>query len=149
MWELLNMINPINHSNDKDFMRKYKVEPYVVAADIYATPNHKGRGGWTWYTGSAGWMYQLIIEYVFGLKREADFLILEPCLPLHWETAIVRYRYKQSTYIIQMHQHSNEHDHVLINVDEFELEDNRIQLIDDGKEHVVEVKIGEKVKVNS
>jgi len=147
MWELLNMINPINHSSDKEFMQLYKVEPYVVAADIYATPNHKGRGGWTWYTGSAGWMYQLILEYVFGLQRHADYLILNPCLPLHWETAIIRYRYKRSVYVINMNQQSHEHDQLSVIVDELQLENNRIQLIDDGKEHNVEVMIGEKVKV--
>lgn len=147
MWELLNIINPINHSSDKEFMRQYKVEPYVVAADIYATPNHKGRGGWTWYTGSAGWLYQLIIEYVFGLQRHGDFLQLDPCLPLHWETAIIRYQYKRSLYVITVHQKSTESDQLTISVDDLALENNRVQLIDDGKEHMVAVMIGETAKV--
>jgi cyclic beta-1,2-glucan synthetase len=142
MWELLNMINPINHGGGKEVIAKYKVEPYVVAADIYATPNHKGRGGWTWYTGSAGWMYQLITEYVFGLKRKGDILVLEPCLPLHWETVTIRYRYKSSLYLISMDQVSQERDELAVVVDDVEAEDNGIHLLDDGREHRVAVVIG-------
>ena len=80
-WDLLNMINPVNKGNSVEKINVYKTEPYVVAADVYAEPLHKGRGGWTWYTGSAGWMYQLILEYFIGLKRQANKIHFEPCLP--------------------------------------------------------------------
>ncbi len=81
LWELLRMINPINHSNTSEKMAIYKVEPYVLAADVYARAPHAGRGGWTWYTGSAGWMYRLIIESFLGLQREANKLKFSPCIP--------------------------------------------------------------------
>ena len=68
------MINPVNRGNTQEKIAIYKAEPYVIAADVYAEPLHKGRGGWTWYTGSAGWMYQLIIDSFIGLKKEADTL---------------------------------------------------------------------------
>jgi cellobiose phosphorylase len=85
-WEILTMINPINHANYPEAMATYKVEPYVVAADVYAFAPHTGRGGWTWYTGAAGWMYRLIVEYLLGLKREGDKLFFAPCLPADWDS---------------------------------------------------------------
>ncbi|HZV42938.1 MAG TPA: protein ndvB, partial [Saprospiraceae bacterium] len=147
MWELLSMINPVNHGSNKEDIAVYKAEPYVVAADIYATPQHKGHGGWTWYTGSAGWMYQLITEYVIGLKKKGTTLKIEPCLPLHWEKVTVRYRYKSALYIIAIHQPSHENDQVSIIIDDTEIEDDIIQLQDDGFEHSVEVTIGAAVKI--
>ena len=80
-WELLTMINPVNHSLSGQDAATYKVEPYVVAADVYASPPHVGRGGWTWYTGSAGWLYRLIVESLLGLRLEVDKLRFKPCLP--------------------------------------------------------------------
>ncbi len=147
MWELLHMILPVHHGDSREDIAIYKVEPYVVAADIYATSHHKGRGGWTWYTGSAGWMYQLIIEYVFGLKQKGDRLILDPCLPLHWESVRVHYRYKSSTYIIQMHQLPQEGDECSVSVDHVEMENNSLPLLDDGREHQVEMMIGATVSL--
>ena len=84
-WELFGMINPVNHAKSATAMATYKVEPYVVAADVYALSPHTGRGGWTWYTGSAGWMYRLITESLLGLRLEVDQLHFEPCLPAGWE----------------------------------------------------------------
>jgi len=147
MWELLNMINPINHGGAKEDIAIYKAEPYVVAADIYATPHHKGRGGWTWYTGAAGWMYQLILEYVIGLQRKGDQLFFKPCLPLHWENVTIKYRFKSSTYVIKLQQHSAENDDLSIMIDDIETDDHGIHLLDDGKEHRVEVMIGAEVKI--
>lgn len=94
-WELLTMINPANHTRSPEGIATYKVEPYVVAADVYAVAPHIGRGGWSWYTGSAGWMYRLIMESLLGLRLEADRLHLTPCLPADWRgsrstTAIAR-----------------------------------------------------------
>jgi cyclic beta-1,2-glucan synthetase len=82
--ELFSLLNPINHANTRAGVRRYKVEPYVVAADIYSEPPHRGRGGWTWYTGSAAWLYRAGIENILGLKQEGGFLVLDPCIPKHW-----------------------------------------------------------------
>ncbi|MBP2672184.1 MAG: glycosyltransferase, partial [candidate division NC10 bacterium] len=83
-WELMAMLNPVRHANSPEGMATYKVEPYVVAADIYALAPHTGRGGWTWYTGSAGWMYRLIVESLLGLTLDAGRLRFAPCLPADW-----------------------------------------------------------------
>ena len=81
---LFALVNPINHSLTPDEAARYKVEPYVVAADVYSTPPHEGRGGWTWYTGSAGWMYRAGIEGILGLTREGDDLLVNPCFSANW-----------------------------------------------------------------
>ena len=101
-WEIFTMINPINHANSSEAMATYKVEPYVVAADVYAFAPHTGRGGWTWYTGAAGWMYRLIVEYLLGVKREGDKLSFAPCLPAEWEGFNMSYRYRKTTYQISV-----------------------------------------------
>src|SRR5207237_1174238 len=99
-WKLLNMINPINHGGCPPGIATYKVEPYVVAADVYALSPHTGRGGWTWYTGSAGWMYRLIIESLLGLRLDVDKLYFEPHLPSNWNTFKMHYRYRETVYHI-------------------------------------------------
>jgi cyclic beta-1,2-glucan synthetase len=78
------MLNPVNHARTQAEVARYKVEPYVVAADVYSVPPHTGRGGWTWYTGAAGWMYRAGIEGILGIRREGEFLIIEPCIPAAW-----------------------------------------------------------------
>ncbi|WP_323013047.1 GH36-type glycosyl hydrolase domain-containing protein [Devosia sp.] len=82
--DLFALVNPINHASDIQSVARYKVEPYVVAADVYSVPPHIGRGGWTWYTGSAGWMYRAGIEGILGLRRQGDVLVVDPCLPADW-----------------------------------------------------------------
>jgi len=99
-WELLAMINPVNHGKSAERIGTYKAEPYVVAADVYAVPPHTGRGGWTWYTGSASWMYRLIVESLLGLRLEKDRLHIVPCLPADWGAFTVRYRYRKTIYHI-------------------------------------------------
>ncbi len=101
-WQLLQMINPVNRGKSKENISVYKVEPYVIAADVYAVAGNEGRGGWTWYTGSAGWMYQLILNYFIGLRRRNEELHFEPCLPDEWETLKVTYQFKSSQYIITL-----------------------------------------------
>jgi len=93
-WELLSIINPVNHAWRAESIAIYKVEPYVVASDVYALSPHTGRGGWTWYSGSAGWMYRLIVESILGLRLEADKLYIEPCIPEHWASFKMNYRYR-------------------------------------------------------
>ena len=107
-WEILTMINPVNHGGSAEGIGTYKVEPYVVAADVYAVPPHTGRGGWTWYTGSAAWMYRLIVESLLGLRLEVDKLHIEPCLPADWEGFTVHYRYRETIYHIKVVQAAGE-----------------------------------------
>jgi cyclic beta-1,2-glucan synthetase len=82
--DLFALVNPINHSKTADDVARYKVEPYVVAADVYSVPPHVGRGGWTWYTGSAAWMYRAGVEGILGIRREGDFLVIDPRIPAAW-----------------------------------------------------------------
>ncbi len=103
-WELFTMINPVNHARSTEETATYKVEPYVVAADVYAVPPHTGRGGWTWYTGSAAWMYRLIVESLLGLRLEVDKLRFAPCLPADWKGFKMHYRYRETVYHIAVLQ---------------------------------------------
>lgn len=139
-WELLQLVNPINHGKDAETMQQYKVEPYVIAADVYAEPLHKGRGGWTWYTGSAGWMYQLLTESFIGLKRKADKLYFTPCLPQEWTSVKIQYKYMTSIYQIELLQ-SAQNDKVKITVDGKEEKNDFISLVDDGVTHEVKINI--------
>ncbi len=104
-WELARMINPIHHTEDAEGAARYKVEPYVLAADVYAVPPHIGRGGWTWYTGSAGWMYRLLTESLLGLQRRGDMLALAPRIPSEWSHYRLQYRFGESVYVIEIHQY--------------------------------------------
>jgi cyclic beta-1,2-glucan synthetase len=140
-WEMLAMINPVNHAKSPDGIATYKVEPYVVAADVYALLPHTGRGGWTWYTGSAGWMYRLITESLLGLRLEVDKLRFEPCLPADWEMFKVHYRYRETIYHITIQQMSAGSGETSVTVDGVEQPDDTIPLIDDRQEHSVEVRI--------
>lgn len=103
-WELLQMINPLNRGNTAEKINIYKAEPYVIAADVYAEPLHKGQGGWTWYTGSAGWMYQLILESFIGLKKQGNNLVFKPCLPTEWPSVKINYSFLSRVYIIEIIQ---------------------------------------------
>lgn len=100
--EYYRMVNPIEHSRTKEAARKYKVEPYVIAADIYGASNLQGRGGWTWYTGSSSWFCKAGLEDILGLKVEKGILKIEPCISSKWEEYSIRYRYKTSVYNIQV-----------------------------------------------
>jgi cellobiose phosphorylase len=137
-WELLGMINPVTHSQSPEGIAIYKVEPYVVAADVYALPPHTGRGGWTWYTGSAGWMYRLIVESLLGLKLEVDKLSFSPCLPADWKRFKVYYRYRETDYEIDVRQPHEGEDRAIVTVDGMEQQDEAIPLVDDRRNHSVE-----------
>ncbi len=140
-WELLAMINPVNHARSPEGIATYKVEPYVVAADVYAVSPHTGRGGWTWYTGSAGWMYRLIVESLLGLRLEVDKLRVAPCLPADWKGFTLHYRYRETFYHIAVVQVRGENGETSVTVDGVEQHDKVIPLVDDRREHSVEVKI--------
>jgi cellobiose phosphorylase len=144
-WELLRMINPLNHSRTSEEVGIYKVEPYVVAADVYAVAPHIGRGGWTWYSGSAGWMYRLIVESLLGLQREGNTLHIDPCIPIDWPSYTMRYRYGSSVYRISVAQSIAEHGELMVVlVDGAEQAERAIALVDDGREHVVEILLSSK-----
>ena len=100
--EYFRMINPIEHARTKDSANKYKVEPYVIAADVYGSSNLAGRGGWTWYTGSASWMYTAGIEYILGLKIEKQTLTISPNIPSSWKEYSIRYKWQNTTYNIKV-----------------------------------------------
>lgn len=139
-WELLRMINPINHGKTAEAITVYKVEPYVIAADVYAASPHRGRGGWTWYTGSSGWMYRLIVESLLGLKLEGgDNLTITPCLPSEWESYKLEYRYRDTLYRIVVTQSSNQPMAGNLLVDGVLQPDAVIRLVNDGQEHTVEI----------
>jgi cellobiose phosphorylase len=140
-WELVTMINPVNHANTPEKIALYRVEPYVIAADIYALPPHTGRGGWTWYTGSAGWMYQLIVDSLLGIERTADKLRISPRLPRHWKGFKLRYHFGETTYDVTVSQTEDPTVEPAVWVDGEQQGDNAIPLADDGNTRVVEVQV--------
>jgi cyclic beta-1,2-glucan synthetase len=139
-WELFSMLNPILHATNPNEVSVYKVEPYVVAADVYALPPHAGRGGWTWYTGSAGWMYRLIVETLLGLRLEVDKLHVNPRLPHAWGFFKLHYRYRETFYHITVKKTKTDAvPTIRVTVDGTTQVDDAIPLIDDRREHLVEV----------
>jgi cellobiose phosphorylase len=140
-WELLTMMNPVNHARSPEAVATYRVEPYVVAADVYALSPHTGRGGWTWYTGSAAWMYRLIVESLLGLRLEVDTLRFAPCVPANWKAFKVHYRYRETVYHIDVLHMGAGNGETGVTVDGVEQSDKAIPLVDDRQEHAVEVKI--------
>ncbi len=136
-WEIHDLINPIKRSNSFDEITRYKVEPYVLSGDIYTKPPHTGRGGWTWYTGSAGWMYTLITQSLLGLYREGDFLLIDVNMPENWNDYQIRYRYLGTQYLISVHRHDAIEYENMMYIDGLQSQDMRIHLIDDGKTHQI------------
>ena len=100
-FDLFQMINPVEKCKNVDMNITYKTEPYVLSGDVYSNNDNYGRGGWSWYTGSAGWAYKLAVEYFFGLRRRGDHLYIEPSLPKKLFGSTVVYRYKNSSYIFE------------------------------------------------
>ena len=138
--ELYRMINPIEHSRTKDASNKYKVEPYVIPADIYGTSNLAGRGGWTWYTGSSSWYYKAGIEFILGLKIKNGVMSIEPCIPKDWKEYNIKYKWKNSFYNIVVKNPNGKNsgvEEVLLNGEKVE---NAIRLQDNGV-YNVEIKM--------
>ncbi len=140
-WELFGIINPMNHARTAEQVAIYKVEPYVMAADIYAVVPHIGRGGWTWYTGSAAWMYRFMMESLLGLRLEVDHLRFEPCLPPEWAGFTIHYRYRGTVFHIKVMQVTGESGEVRASLDQVPQQGGCIPLTDDHKEHWAEVLI--------
>lgn len=141
-WELFTLLNPIHHGETPEQTAIYKVEPYVVAADVYAVPPHTGRGGWTWYTGSAGWMYRLLLETLLGINRDGDQLILSPLLPATWPMFTIHYRYLQTLYHITITRIDHDApDQESLMLDGRPLIGNILPLRDDRHPHTVDYRI--------
>ncbi|HHW14171.1 MAG TPA: glycosyl transferase family 36, partial [Firmicutes bacterium] len=139
-YELLRLLNPIYHAQTQGEALRYRVEPYVVAADVYSAPPYAGRGGWTWYTGAAGWFYQAALEWVLGVQRRGARLYLKPCLPELWREYSVSYAYGRSRYeILVKNPHGRQTGASSLELDGTSLDpaDPAIPLVDDGKTHRV------------
>ncbi|MBC7842812.1 MAG: carbohydrate-binding protein [Gemmatimonadaceae bacterium] len=139
-FELFQMLNPLTHSATPDAVATYKVEPYVVAADVYSSPSHLGRGGWTWYTGSASWMYRVGLEDLLGFTKVGDTLRIAPCVPSGWPAYQITYRFGRATYVIDVRNPAGIRvSGARVSLDGVRLMSGLIPLIDDGKSHRVVV----------
>jgi len=137
-FDLFQMINPLTHSDSATTMQRYKVEPFVVPADVYTAPSHLGRGGWTWYTGSASWMYRIGIEQLLGFRRVGDTLTIHPCVPADWPRYELSYRFGAATYAIQVNDPASvRKGGARVVVDDTIMPDGVIPLVDDGLLHTV------------
>ena len=144
--ELFGFFNPIRHSDDADAAACYKVEPYVSCADVYSVGDLAGRGGWTWYTGSAAWLYRAGLEAILGFRKQGDALGIDPCIPKAWPGFELDYRHRDRTrYTIRV---ENPHG-VCRGVTTLELDgqplpvSEPVALLDDGGDHLVRVVLGQ------
>ena len=147
--DLFNMINPAHRTSTRTGMSAYKVEPYAVAADIYAESPHARRGGWSWYTGAAGWLYRAGTEFILGLRIEDNILHLKPCLPPEWRNAKIHYRYRSSMYHITIKSSlGTDQDVVGIELDGVPQMGLQIAMQDDGGVHAVTVFLGSPLRTS-
>ena len=137
------VINPVYHATTAEEVRHYKVEPYVVCADVYGATPHTGRGGWTWYTGSASWLYRVAVEAILGFQLRGDNFRVEPCVPLSWPRFELSYRYRSATYRILVDNSAGTGRGVRsVELDGQRLPNDTVRLSDDGKTHNVRVQLG-------
>ncbi len=149
-WELFGCSIPSTTARRPRQVAVYKVEPYVVAADVYAVAPHAGRGGWTWYTGSAGWMYRLLVETLLGVNLEGDRLRMAPRMPKAWTSFKVHYRYRQTVYHITVTRLAEDSaEPSLLRVDGQEVSGSTILLQDDHREHAAEMTVREAAALRS
>ena len=147
--EYFRMLNPIEHSRTKEDALKYKAEPYVIVADIYSHPNLIGRGGWSWYTGSASWYFVAGIKYILGINRIGEFLEINPKIPSTLNNCHIKYEIEETTYIINILKiHLSEIENIeiggknlIIYLDNELVSSNRIKINFDKKIHIVDVKM--------
>ncbi len=141
--ELFSMLNPLNHARNRDEIQRYRVEPYVVAADVYSQPPHTARGGWTWYTGSAGWMYRVGVEAILGLTRRGGALHIDPCIPKTWPRYEMTFKSGRSEYRITVENPNGVSRGVArLEVDDADHTGRDIEIRDDGGVHQVRVVLG-------
>lgn len=139
-WACFDLINPVHHGRTPEQVARYQVEPYVVAADVYAVAPHEGRGGWSWYTGSASWLYRLILESLLGVTRQGAALHFAPCLPAHWPGFALDYRWGHTVYALDVQQVAGRQT-VQVRLDGVLQEGPRLPLQDDGVVHTVVVQV--------
>jgi cellobiose phosphorylase len=137
--ELFRLINPVYHADTAEKVERYRVEPYVVAADVYSAAPYVGRGGWTWYTGSASWMYRLGIEMILGLQRAGEHLQIHPNIPGEWTHYQINYRFGRTSYHIVVKQQTGKSGEHQITLDGKVVADGLVPLKDDGETHEVMV----------
>jgi len=143
--ELFSLLNPINHASTRAGIHRYKVEPYVVCADVYSAESHVGRGGWTWYTGSAGWMYRTAMEGILGINLRGDILSINPCIPRAWTGFEITYKHKSSRYHIAVENPNGVCRGIIrASLDDREISrtECEINLIDDGTYHYARITLG-------
>ena len=140
---LFHLLNPITHGDTPESAASYRVEPYVIAADVYSEPPHVGRGGWTWYTGSSGWMYRLGVEAILGLRRRGDHLLVDPCIPSAWPRYQLHWQLGDTRYHIRVNNpQAVESGVVSLTLDGRDLPDRIAPLLEDGLEHTLIVNLG-------
>jgi cyclic beta-1,2-glucan synthetase len=140
--EMFHMLNPANHTRTPADVERYGAEPYVMAGDVYADAEHTGRGGWSWYTGSAGWMYRAGLT-LLGLKRQGDTFAIDPCVPSSWPGFEIRWRFGSALYTITVENHGNRGpDNVTATLDGRAVDRHAVPLVDDGQRHEVRIVIG-------
>jgi cyclic beta-1,2-glucan synthetase len=140
---MFKLINPIHHAETFEEANLYRVEPYVIAADVYSAQTYHGRGGWTWYTGSASWMYRLGVERLLGINRFAEHLEIHPCIPSEWKEYQINYRFGKTMYHIRVENPNGANDAVSqIKMDGEAITDLKIPLRKDGIVHEVVVTMG-------
>jgi cyclic beta-1,2-glucan synthetase len=143
-FDLFNLLNPIHQASRRASAYRYKLEPYVVAADIYSAPPHVGRGGWSWYTGAAAWLYRAGLESILGFRKRGSTLRIDPCIPREWKRFEIVYRHGSTLYRIEVENPSG----VCRGVSSLSLDgaplpvDGLVPLSDDGREHRVQVVLG-------
>jgi cyclic beta-1,2-glucan synthetase len=141
--ELWRMLSPISHADTPEAIARYKVEPYVVAADVYGVPPHVGRGGWTWYTGSAAWLYRAAVETLLGLTVRVGTLAFDPRVPADWQGFEVEYRHGKTTYRCRVENPDRVESGVReVYLDGTPVPDRVVRLADDGQGHEVRVVLG-------
>ena len=140
---LLDLLNPLTHARTREEADRYKVEPYVVCADVYNAEGHVGRGGWTWYTGSASWSYRAALEALLGFSLRGDRLVIAPCIPRDWRHFEIDYRHGSATYAIRIENPDGVCTGVAcVRVDDAPVGNDGIPLADDGRQHSVVVTMG-------
>ena len=141
--ELFNLINPVTRSATRAGVQRYKVEPYVLAADVYAVPPHVGRGGWTWYTGSSGWLYRAGLESILGFKLRGDHLLIDPCIPVGWKSYQISFKYHSAQFeITVLNTRGATRGVTRLELDGVAVTTPSVELVDDGGQHQIRVELG-------